>query len=344
MKTDDKEATMQATLENNHTNSMALMSAPEPIHPSLVDIGHARLFNGAEPEILEGWLGACEVRDLAADEVLIAAGAVNTAIYIILSGRLCAHLGAPDGETTGMFEAGESVGELSMIDQRPAPSSVFADAPTRLLVIPREVFWALVESSHAVARNVLVCLRQQLHHRNDLAANNQRLHKDYLRQTLVDALTGLHNRRWFENALKRQALRSGMSSDPLSLVLLDIDRFDRTNRAFGDEAGDAILRAVAHHLGNAIRPTDLIARFGADGFAIALPGATLENARVVARRLQADIAEAVIVMDDGGILPPVTASGGVAELRGGAGVEGLMCDATSALKEARNQGTNMVRG
>lgn len=243
-----------------------------------------------------------------------------------------------------MLDAGESVGELSVIDQRPASAWVVADQATRLLVAPQELFWTLIQSSHAVARNLLMCLSQRLRHTDALAAHHNGIRRHHLRQAVVEEVTGLHNRRWFENALLRQVLRSGMSSRPLSLILVDVDRFDRVNRAFGDEAGDAILSAVARCLENVIRPTDLVARFGADGFAIALPDTTLDNAHTVATRLQTEIARAVMVMDDVSILPPVTVSCGIAALRAGGGVEGLIGHALAALRNARRAGVGQTRG
>jgi diguanylate cyclase (GGDEF)-like protein len=335
---------MQSTLVHSTLRGSDQPPASGLFRPSPDELADIQLLAGADLEPLKDLLDACEIRDLVPDETLFVAGATNTTLYIILSGSLRVHLESPDSDPAGVLKAGESVGELSIIDQRPTSAYVLADAPTRLLAVPQEVFWALVETSHAVARNLLVCLSRRLRQTDALAVRLNAAHRHHLRQTVVDEVTGLHNRRWFENSLKRQALRSGMNGGPLSVILLDIDRFDRTNRAFGDEAGDAILHAVARSLENALRPTDLLARYGADGYAIALPEATAENARIVAARLQADIAAALIVMDDGSILPPVTASCGVATLQGGTGVEGLMADALSALKDARRAGSNQRRG
>jgi diguanylate cyclase (GGDEF)-like protein len=335
---------MAISLEHHRTPAGPLPAKTGSRHPGVRELARLELFAGADPDTLDELLGACEIRPIAAGEVLIAAGVANTDVFIVLSGRLRVHLESPDSEVASLIEAGESVGELSVIDRRPASAWVVADQATRLLVVPHELFWTLIQHSHAVARNLLVCLSQRLRRTDALAAHHNGMRRQHLRQTVVDEVTGLHNRRWFENALLRQVMRSGVSGRPLSLILVDVDRFDRANRAFGDEAGDAILSAVARCLENAVRPTDLVARFGADGFAIALPDATLDNARLVAARVQTDIAGAVMVMDDGSILPPVTVSCGIAALRGGGGVEGLIEDALVMLKEARRAGVSQTRG
>ena len=326
---------MQAPIDCIPMNATGQRLAKGLTRPSQDELARTLLLAGTDLGSLAELLEVCEVRHLEPDEILIATGTANTALYIILSGRLRVHHESTEGDAAGVLEAGESVGELSLFDQRPTACHAVADVSTRVLVMPQEVLWMCVESSHAIARNLLACLGQRLRAADAPTVRNHGMQRQFLRQTVVDEITGLHNRRWFENALKRHAVRSRMGGRALSLILLDIDRFDRTNRAFGEEAGDAVLRAVAHHLEQFVRPTDLVARYGADGFAIALTDATLENAHIVAGRLQADIASAVIGMDDGSILPPVTVTCGTAELQGGTGVEGLVADATSALKEAR---------
>ncbi len=333
---------MPISLDTYRTPVGAFRAVAAAPRPSPRELARLPLFAGADLEALDCTLSGCAVRELTTGEMLISAGAVNTNVYIILSGRLRVHLESPDGAAAGVLDAGEIVGELSVIDQQPASAYVLADEPTRLLVVPQEAFWTLIQTSQDVARNLLVCLSQRLRRTDALAAQHSGMRRR--QQAVVDEVTGLHNRRWFENALLRLVLRSGMSNRPLSLILVDVDRLGRANRAFGEEAGDAILAAVARCLENTVRPTDLVARFGADGFAIALPDATPENARTVATRLQSGVAGAVMVMDDGSILPPVTVSCGIAPLKGGGGVEGVIGEALASLKEAKRAGVFQLRG
>jgi diguanylate cyclase (GGDEF)-like protein len=87
----------------------------------------------------------------------------------------------------------------------------------------------------------------------------------------VDDLTGLHNRRHFTELLFRQVLRCGLTGDPVAVLMLDLDHFKAINDAHGHLVGDAALAAVASRLRKAIRPTDVLARWGGEEFVVLLP-------------------------------------------------------------------------
>jgi diguanylate cyclase (GGDEF)-like protein len=87
----------------------------------------------------------------------------------------------------------------------------------------------------------------------------------------VDDLTGLHNRRHFTELLYRQVLRCGLTAEPVAVLMVDIDHFKAINDAHGHLVGDAALAAAAHRLRKAIRPTDVLARWGGEEFVVLLP-------------------------------------------------------------------------
>jgi diguanylate cyclase (GGDEF)-like protein len=87
----------------------------------------------------------------------------------------------------------------------------------------------------------------------------------------VDDLTGLHNRRHFTELLYRQVLRCGLTEDPVAVLMLDLDHFKAINDQHGHLVGDAALAASAHRLRQAIRPTDVLARWGGEEFVVLLP-------------------------------------------------------------------------
>jgi len=155
-----------------------------------------------------------------------------------------------------------------------------------------------------------------------------------------DPLTGLPNRRAFEEDLAREAARAARTGASLSVVMLDVDRFKAVNDGHGHAAGDSVLRAVAARAAAAIRAGDLLARVGGEEFAILLPGADLARAAEAAERVRATLAERPV--EAGGTALAVTASLGCAALASGEAPEALVARADARLYAAKGAGRNRV--
>lgn len=110
------------------------------------------------------------------------------------------------------------------------------------------------------------------------------------RQAYSDPLTGLGNRRWLGETAGSEIARSRREQKPLSVIVLDIDHFKSINDAFGHDAGDEVLVAVAETAKQVLRSYDLIARLGGEEFCAFLPGTSLREAVQIAERLRAAIA------------------------------------------------------
>ena len=166
---------------------------------------------------------------------------------------------------------------------------------------------------------------------------------------MTDGLTGVLNRRAFDEALAREWTHTVQTSGQMSLLLLDIDHFKDFNDTYGHQAGDDCLRVVAVAIRNALgRPTDLLARYGGEEFAVILPDVEASGAVEVAGRIRQAIADVKIPhlknQTGGG---KVTASVGAATAlsRSGGTIrmpEGLLLAADAALYKAKRNGRNRV--
>ncbi|HYD42266.1 MAG TPA: GGDEF domain-containing protein [Anaeromyxobacter sp.] len=111
-----------------------------------------------------------------------------------------------------------------------------------------------------------------------------------------DALTGLANRRAFEEALQREVARARRTGAALAVVALDIDHFKRVNDTLGHAAGDLVLAEVAARAQRALRAEDLLARIGGEELAALLPGATLAAAAEVAERIRRAVGDSAVAV------------------------------------------------
>jgi len=159
---------------------------------------------------------------------------------------------------------------------------------------------------------------------------------------ITDELTGLPNRRQLMFAMETEVRRASRTGQPLSLALLDIDRFKRINDTHGHPAGDAVLRAVSDELRRVSRGGDVLGRFGGEEFAIVMPNTTVSQAKRACERLRKAVAAHVVHYPDG-TTGSVTISSGVALLAGGEGCDHLVSRADGALYEAKADGRNLVR-
>lgn len=162
------------------------------------------------------------------------------------------------------------------------------------------------------------------------------------RMASVDPLTGIANRRKFDDELQRLVALSHEEKTPLCLVMADIDHFKAVNDVFGHRAGDAILRQFAELLSANVRTTDIVARYGGEEFSLILPKAPLGNGLEIAERARAAVQANVWANFENCERVTLTASFGIADIREGEHPNDLIKRADAKLYEAKTNGRNRV--
>lgn len=170
---------------------------------------------------------------------------------------------------------------------------------------------------------------------------NHRLQRDLKEQTVRDALTGLYNRRYMEEALATELARAARGAGPLAFVMCDVDHFKRFNDDHGHDAGDAVLQMVAAEMRSQFRDGDVACRYGGEEFAIIAPGATPAALLPRIERLRTAIGE-LRVRHGGQALGAVSMSFGIAAWHADMGRDAapLVATADAALYRAKREGRN----
>lgn len=210
---------------------------------------------------------------------------------------------------------------------------------------PRELDNQQIDALSVLARQAMALLElRQLSH--ELARSNesltdkqqriQQLNDTLTEWSLTDALTGVANRRAFDQRLHEECDRAERNNHDLALLMIDADAFKPFNDTYGHAAGDDALRTIADILERSARSYDCIARYGGEEFGMILPETDAAGAAIVAERIRCNIEAHEWP------LRQCTVSIGVANRRNGETVEALLHNADSALYKAKRQGRNRV--
>lgn len=312
-----------------------------------------KLFDNVDMEHLVPVLEDCAVVIVSSGEKLLEMGQENDSLYLVMEGELHVYLDSYDLTEHAVIEAGACTGELSLIDGRATSALVLAAKETRVAKLPYHHVWALVDSSNGVARNLLSILAGRIRSDNlaRLTSNERSLEFEVAYN--VDALTGLHNRSWMDDAFPRMMLRCERNGQPACMLMADIDNFKSFNQEYGRGAGDMVLRVVARLMAEKLRPQDLLVYLGTDKFAVLLPETGVEVATRVATRLCEEMEKTPLNNAPGDELRTsrsaklnkdtrMTMSVGIAEMQPGETLNAMFSKAHVALYRAKSAGKNQV--
>src|SRR5262245_14319141 len=169
-------------------------------------------------------------------------------------------------------------------------------------------------------------------------------HEEIYRLTIIDALAEIHNKRYFLEFLDRELARSARYDRPLSLVMMDIDRFRNINEELGHLGGDFTLRELSSRIKTSIRKEELLTRYGGEEFAVVLPETPCEGAMILAERLVRLVHDKPFQYEDRTY--QVTISAGVTTTVGEKNItpDDLIRRADEKLYQAKHEGRNRVCG
>lgn len=311
--------------------------------PVAAELAQTELFRDAPENTLEMILGLATPLELEQGAVLLSPERENHHIYLLLSGVLSVHFGSLDSPVIRELSKGVSVGELSIIDGTPPSAYVIAKEASRVFPIHRDVLHKLVSETSPVAGNLLRLLAQWLRD------NTQRIMKDRTQiweltdHANVDALTGLYNRRWLDNALVRLQAQAIKGEQPLCILIIDVDHFKKYNDTQGHLGGDQALIAMGEVLKTSVRPYDFATRYGGEEFLVILPNTVLDEGIAVAERIRQSVEKKGVTSVDGIPLPDITVSIGLAMNRFDFTPQSLIAAADAQLYRAKQEGRNCIR-
>ncbi len=283
-------------------------------------------------------LEQARVNEFLPGEVILSPEIENKSIYFLLSGQLGIHLESPSSQMLRTIEVGDCVGELSLIEEIKPSAYVLARKPSQLLKLDNTTFWEMVFKDGRIAKNLLSIISKRLIANTQVILMAKSRTRKLEQFAMVDGLTGVYNRRWFDKAMNRHLDRYHRSREIFTLCMVDVDHFKLYNDNYGHQAGDMALSTLAKVLGENIRPTDFVARYGGEEFSVILPITRVEDAEVVARRLCSAVREAKIIMHDGAVLSSITISMGLAQMCSGYSLSDLIEAADKQLYRAKQNG------
>jgi len=296
------------------------------------------LFRGIDAESMSDLLPQCGRIDVQEGHVLLSPERENHCVYVVLSGRFSVHLGALEAPKIADLGPGACAGEMSLIEDKDPSAFVVATEESHLMVISHTLLWRMVDRSHTFCKNLLIVLSERVRSDNEYIASSLGVLRQAERNAHTDALTGLGNRHWMRTMFEREVTRTLHSNKELCLMMIDVDNFKSFNDRYGHIAGDSALVAVAEALRTYLRPTDLVARFGGDEFAVLLPDLKLKQARQTAERIRQQVAG----LSPESLSTAITVSIGIADRTDRDDVATLVQRADAAMYDAKEAGRNRV--
>lgn len=288
----------------------------------------------------------------------------NGLLYVILSGEFLVY--RDHQLILKITRPGQMLGEMSVLTHELRSAAIIANTPSQVVAIDAsflvppffkgglggisETAKKGGEPKNTQALAFLTVFSRVLTEKLKLTNEKAKLYEDALLETkeaerlsITDGLTGIFNRRYYDQFAKAQIARANPRTKPCSMILLDIDNFKKYNDTNGHQLGDEVLKKVAKVLKEGVRHTDMVARYGGEEFVIVLPNTDKHAASLMAEKLRKAVEQEPFPNEETQPLGRLTASFGVATAgENGKTPEAILKNADHCLYLAKEKGRNGV--
>jgi len=302
------------------------------------------IFQDLKPRELDILVSRMAKKDFPKGKIIFREGEEGTEMYIVLSGSIGISVQLPDKNELPLAQihAGNFFGEMSIIEQAPRSATCRTLEDSVVLTLDARSFYDLIEHhpkiSLKIMQRMLGILSRRLSETGSLLSDMVRWGEGARKRAVIDEFTGLYNRRFLDEAVQTQVAQALARGTPLSLVMVDLDRFGELNRLYGQSFGDTLILEASKAFRNVFREQDILARYGGDEFTFILPQTDPELALLYGKKA-CETLQALAFPEHPEV--HLTASIGIAGIPLHAkNVEDLRAQADKALYCAKEQGRN----
>ncbi len=306
---------------------------------SLSTLSRLGLFGAVDLEQCAGLLANCNSKILKAGELLLYKDQNNHSMFVIVDGHLGLHL-HEEAPAVVTLNPGDTVGEMSVIGGQPVSAFVKAQNDCKVLEIPEKLLWEFISTDINFARNLMKLFVKRMLDLNRLVYQQLREEERNSIKADKDEFTGMYTKQWLKETLPYEMTRCSMRNRTLTMLMLEVDRFQNLANTYGQYTANKIFQAIANAVQIELRGMDMAVKIDEGCMALILIGTDESQALNVSNRLHNAVKQ--IVLNDERISEKFTVSIGVAEMAAEDYADLLIARTQAALARASSEGGNQT--
>lgn len=317
---------------------------------ALSELRHVSIFSMFDDSELDAVSRILNAETIPKGTVLFEEGDAGSELFIVRSGCIGSSIRLPDGTAReiAVFQSGDFFGEMSIFESAPRSATCYAKEKSVVQRLNEADFFTFLQANPTIAIKLMYRMLnitvQRLEKTGAFLSDMVTWGEEARRRAVTDEMTGVYNRRFLEDVIVDHFRAAQREGTPLSLIMVDLDRFREINERYGKEMGDRVILEALKVFRTHLRETDIIARYGGDEFTVMLPSTSLSEAQELAERICRDVRDLPLLKDSrSGKIDRVTTSQGVASFPECAGdLKTLRVVADEALYRAKEAGKDRV--